>query len=177
MAQDPDAIERDIERTREQLAETIDAIADQVSPRRVAARLSDRAKVALERLRDKARSWPLPPSIAGSVPGLRPAPARPEISGGAATPVPRTGVAGGARAISATTAGSPDGSGATSAAGAGGSSASATSLESLLTRGREVLAAGAGSANKLVRRKDPAAIAAAVTALAVLAGLLRRRRR
>ena len=35
---DPDALAADIERTREELAETLDAIADKVSPKRVAKR-------------------------------------------------------------------------------------------------------------------------------------------
>lgn len=35
---DPDTIQREIERTRAELADTIDAIADRVSPRRAAAR-------------------------------------------------------------------------------------------------------------------------------------------
>jgi type VI protein secretion system component VasF len=36
-SRDPDLIERDIEQTRAELADTIDAIADRVSPKRVAA--------------------------------------------------------------------------------------------------------------------------------------------
>ncbi len=35
---DPDALEREIERTRAELARTVDAIADRVSPKRVAER-------------------------------------------------------------------------------------------------------------------------------------------
>ena len=37
-SRDPDAIERDIEATRAELADTIDAIAERVSPKRVASR-------------------------------------------------------------------------------------------------------------------------------------------
>jgi hypothetical protein len=38
VARDPDAIQREIEQTRAELADTIDAIADRLSPKRVAAR-------------------------------------------------------------------------------------------------------------------------------------------
>jgi Protein of unknown function (DUF3618) len=38
MTRDPDRIQREIEQTRAELAETIDAIADRISPRRVAGR-------------------------------------------------------------------------------------------------------------------------------------------
>jgi hypothetical protein len=38
VARDPDAIQREIEQTRAELADTIDAIADRVSPKRAAAR-------------------------------------------------------------------------------------------------------------------------------------------
>lgn len=37
-SRDPDAIAREIEQTRTELADTIEAIADRVSPKRVAAR-------------------------------------------------------------------------------------------------------------------------------------------
>jgi Protein of unknown function (DUF3618) len=45
---DPDEIQREIERTRAELAETIDAIADRVSPKRVAARTADRVRAAVK---------------------------------------------------------------------------------------------------------------------------------
>ncbi|MEU8176998.1 DUF3618 domain-containing protein [Microbispora hainanensis] len=41
---DPDALERKIERTRAELARTVDAIADRVSPKRVAERGVAKAK-------------------------------------------------------------------------------------------------------------------------------------
>lgn len=45
---DPDEIQREIERTRADLAETIDAIADKVSPKRAVARTADRVKTAVK---------------------------------------------------------------------------------------------------------------------------------
>lgn len=47
---DPDALERDIERTRVELARTVDAIADRVSPRRVAERGVTKVKTNAEQL-------------------------------------------------------------------------------------------------------------------------------
>lgn len=44
---EPAAIQREIEQTRVELAETIDAIAEKVSPKRVAARTTDRIKSRL----------------------------------------------------------------------------------------------------------------------------------
>jgi hypothetical protein len=38
VARDPDAIQREIEQTRAELADTIDAISDRLSPKRVATR-------------------------------------------------------------------------------------------------------------------------------------------
>ncbi len=49
MARDPDAIQREIEQTRAELAETIDEIADRISPRRAAARGADRVKSVFSR--------------------------------------------------------------------------------------------------------------------------------
>ncbi|HVA60325.1 MAG TPA: DUF3618 domain-containing protein [Mycobacteriales bacterium] len=46
-AQDPAAIQREIEATRAELAVTIDAIADRVSPRRAAARGATRVKAVV----------------------------------------------------------------------------------------------------------------------------------
>lgn len=43
-AQDPDSLVADIERTRENLARTIDAIADRVSPANNARRVMDRVR-------------------------------------------------------------------------------------------------------------------------------------
>lgn len=45
--QDPISIQRDIENTRAELAETIDAIADRVSPKRVASRGAARVREAV----------------------------------------------------------------------------------------------------------------------------------
>ncbi|MEW9533024.1 DUF3618 domain-containing protein [Microbispora sp. NPDC049125] len=47
---DPDALEREIERTRAELARTVDAIADRVSPKRVAERGVVRFKTNAVRL-------------------------------------------------------------------------------------------------------------------------------
>jgi C4-dicarboxylate-specific signal transduction histidine kinase len=44
VARDPEAIQREIEATRAQLAESIDAIAEKLSPKRVASRGADKAK-------------------------------------------------------------------------------------------------------------------------------------
>ena len=48
VAQDPDAIQAEIERTREELARTLDAIADRVSPRRAATRGAQKVKTTVE---------------------------------------------------------------------------------------------------------------------------------
>ncbi|RJL32384.1 DUF3618 domain-containing protein [Bailinhaonella thermotolerans] len=45
---DPEALEREIERTRAELARTVDAIADRVSPKRVAQRGVARVKANVE---------------------------------------------------------------------------------------------------------------------------------
>ncbi|NDU71221.1 DUF3618 domain-containing protein [Actinomadura sp. DSM 109109] len=44
MSRDPEALEREIERSRQQLARTIDELADRVSPRNVAQRGAERLK-------------------------------------------------------------------------------------------------------------------------------------
>ena len=63
VARDPDAIQREIEQTRAELADTIDAIADRVSPKRVAARGSQavRSQVSsvLRQPEDPAGGGPL----------------------------------------------------------------------------------------------------------------------
>lgn len=43
-ARDPDALEKEIERTREELARTIDTIADRVNPAKVSQRAVTRAR-------------------------------------------------------------------------------------------------------------------------------------
>ncbi|GII58941.1 hypothetical protein Pth03_73300 [Planotetraspora thailandica] len=47
---DPDALEREIERTRAELARTVDAIAERVSPKRVAERGVAKVKANAEHL-------------------------------------------------------------------------------------------------------------------------------
>jgi len=48
-ARDPDALVKEIERTRESLAHTVDELADRVSPANVANRALDRAREQLRR--------------------------------------------------------------------------------------------------------------------------------
>ncbi|MET8145458.1 DUF3618 domain-containing protein [Sphaerisporangium sp. NPDC005288] len=52
---DPEALEREIERTRAELAVTVDAIVDRVSPKRVAGRGVARIKANAEHLVTTAR--------------------------------------------------------------------------------------------------------------------------
>ena len=56
MAKDPDALAREIEATRAELAETIDAIADKVSPRRATDRTVARVKEKLSELRGQTQA-------------------------------------------------------------------------------------------------------------------------
>jgi len=65
VAKDPESIERDIERSRAQLAEMVDGIADRVSPRRVAGRGKDRAIAAVAALRSRVGAL-TPPAGGGS---------------------------------------------------------------------------------------------------------------
>lgn len=51
MARDPDAIQREIEVTRAELADAIDAIAEKVSPKRAASRGMDRVQTLVAQLR------------------------------------------------------------------------------------------------------------------------------
>ena len=53
MPQDPAVIQRQIEQTRAELAQTLDAIADMVSPRRVADRANAQIKNKVVELRQK----------------------------------------------------------------------------------------------------------------------------
>ena len=46
MTRNPDAIQREIEQTRAELADTIDAIADRISPKRAASRSAQAVKSA-----------------------------------------------------------------------------------------------------------------------------------
>ena len=63
MARDPDAIQREIEQTRAELADTIDRIADRLSPKRVAARGSQAVKTQVSSVmrhpEDQSGSGPL----------------------------------------------------------------------------------------------------------------------
>ncbi|OHV38072.1 MULTISPECIES: DUF3618 domain-containing protein [Pseudofrankia] len=70
MPQDPATIQRQIDETRAELAETIDAIADIVSPRRVAERAGEqvRAKVAELRARVGHGGEPLELAADGTTP-------------------------------------------------------------------------------------------------------------
>jgi hypothetical protein len=49
-ARDPEALEREIERTRDELARTIDALAGRVSPKQVASRSVARVKEEAEHI-------------------------------------------------------------------------------------------------------------------------------
>jgi hypothetical protein len=52
-SRDPDAIAREIEQTRAELADTIDAIADRISPRRAASRGAQAVKAQVSSARGK----------------------------------------------------------------------------------------------------------------------------
>jgi hypothetical protein len=52
-SRDPDAIAREIEQTRAELADTIDAIADRISPKRAAARGAQAVKAQVSSAKDK----------------------------------------------------------------------------------------------------------------------------
>lgn len=71
MADDPDAIQRDIERTRADLAGTLAAIVDRVSPKKVANRSTERAKDAVREQAQRATALLRSPAAAGGPPELR----------------------------------------------------------------------------------------------------------
>ena len=78
---EPAEIQRQIEQTRAELASTIDAIADRVSPKRVASRSVETVKAKVEDLRSKGTAQPIPatsrPALpAGASDGQQPLPAR-----------------------------------------------------------------------------------------------------
>jgi Protein of unknown function (DUF3618) len=52
VARDPDAIQREIEQTRAELADTIDAIADRLSPKRAASRGAKAVKAQVSSVLD-----------------------------------------------------------------------------------------------------------------------------
>jgi hypothetical protein len=70
MGQDPASMERDIEETRAELAHTIDAIVDRVSPKRVAQRSIDQVKERVEARRaesiESGRRLALPAGAGGA---------------------------------------------------------------------------------------------------------------
>ena len=72
MGQDPASMERDIEETRAELAHTIDAIVDRVSPKRVAQRSIDQVKERVEARRaesiESGRRLALPAGAGGAYP-------------------------------------------------------------------------------------------------------------
>ncbi|MEU6037110.1 DUF3618 domain-containing protein [Actinomadura sp. NPDC047616] len=68
-ARDPEALEREIERTRQELARTIDALADRVSPRNVAQRGAERIKEEAGQVAKVARTMLTPAD--GQEPGER----------------------------------------------------------------------------------------------------------
>ncbi|MBO2448085.1 DUF3618 domain-containing protein [Actinomadura barringtoniae] len=56
-ARDPEALEREIERTRLELAQTIDELADRLSPRNVAHRGVERMKAEADQVAKAARAF------------------------------------------------------------------------------------------------------------------------
>lgn len=50
-SRDPEALQREVEQTRAELAAAVDAIADRISPRRAAARGASRVRTAVESVR------------------------------------------------------------------------------------------------------------------------------
>lgn len=73
---DPAEIQQQIEETRAELASTIDAIADRMSPKRVAARGVSTVKGKVEDLRSRGTAAPSPASVLEAPNGQRPLPAR-----------------------------------------------------------------------------------------------------
>ena len=77
---EPAEIQRQIEQTRAELASTIDAITDRVSPKRVASRSVESVKAKVDDLRSKGSPQPLPADGPLALPaggdGQQPLPAR-----------------------------------------------------------------------------------------------------
>jgi hypothetical protein len=69
VARDPDVIQREIERTRAELADTIDAIADRLSPKRAASRGAKAVKAQVSSVLDHGDSGG--PLLAGEPPQPR----------------------------------------------------------------------------------------------------------
>ncbi|HEX3823932.1 MAG TPA: DUF3618 domain-containing protein [Mycobacteriales bacterium] len=80
---DPDAIAREIEQTRAELADTIDAIADRMSPKRAAARGADALKAQVSSARSKVTGDSATPASSASADE----PSWPAASAGGANPV------------------------------------------------------------------------------------------
>ncbi|CAJ60185.1 MULTISPECIES: DUF3618 domain-containing protein [Frankia] len=88
MPQDPAVIQRQIEETRAELAETIDSIAEIVSPRRIAERTQEQLRIRAAELRQRY----------GPALGLGPGPDAPQLPAGPGTTAGGVLVPGGGRA-------------------------------------------------------------------------------
>ncbi|CAI7977449.1 conserved hypothetical protein [Frankia sp. Hr75.2] len=66
MPQDPAVIQRQIEQTRAELAETVDAIAEIVSPKRVAERANEQVRAKVAELRGRFAPGSAAPSALGA---------------------------------------------------------------------------------------------------------------
>lgn len=176
MASDPDRIEREIERSRARLADTIDSIADQVSPRRVANRGLGKAKAALESARR---------SVSARVSSLKELPAG-ASSQDSQVPTdqshPRTdwtavGTGGGAtgrvRALGGRAGGLSSRAGGFSSRAAG----LASQASGIATRARSRLRSSGSHAGQSVLPGGPVPLGAAVAAAVALVLILLRRRR
>ncbi|MEO3809740.1 DUF3618 domain-containing protein [Sphaerisporangium sp. B11E5] len=64
---DPEALERNIERTRAELATTVDAIVNRVSPKRVASRQMAKVKATADHLLTSTRDLIAPPPAYGDL--------------------------------------------------------------------------------------------------------------
>jgi hypothetical protein len=90
---DPDAIAREIEQTRAELADTIDAIADRISPKRAASRGAQAVKAQVASAREKVAGDQTPPSdLADTSSGASGPPS--EVSNPLAAIAPKAAVAG-----------------------------------------------------------------------------------
>jgi hypothetical protein len=91
-SRDPDAIAREIEQTRAELADTIDAIADRISPKRAASRGAQAVKAQVASAREKVAGDPTPPSDSAAATGAAAEPS--EASNPLAAIAPKAAVAG-----------------------------------------------------------------------------------
>ncbi|EIV93740.1 DUF3618 domain-containing protein [Frankia sp. QA3] len=92
MPQDPAVIQQQIEETRAELAETIDSIAEIVSPRRIAERTQEQLRVRTAELRQRYG-----PAL-GIGPGPGPGPGVPQLPAGSGAAAGAVLVPGGGRA-------------------------------------------------------------------------------